>query len=176
MKDRTKYTREIHLRHDEQVAKANIQTGEVEIIKDKDSSKTNPEMKRFEPDLYFQRTYTEAWKLLKTQTTPNEFRVAFELAIRAKAFTNSLEPLDDETTALQLAEEFNLDRNTAKKTFNKLFDLGVFARFEVTEHDKIYKKYWVFNPYLAFNGKAINKKTEDLFSNTTYAKIMRYSG
>lgn len=174
MKDRTTYSRQISLKHDEQPAKINTRTGEIVVIEDSDVSKTrNPEMETFNTEFLFQRTNTEAWRLLRTQTTDVEFRIAFELALRAKAFTNSLQPLDDSTTAKELAEEFNLDRNIVKKLFNKLFDLGVYGRFEVSEQNKAFKKYWVFNPYLAFNGRAIDVNTKNLFANTTYAKITR---
>lgn len=173
MKDKTKYTREIHLKYNEIPAKVNIETGELTELVDKDSIKTNPEMETFTTEFLFQRTNTEAWKLLRTQTTDTEFRIAFELALRAKAFTNSLQPLDDNTTTVELAEEFGIRRQDANKLFKKLFDLGVYGRFEVTEQDKAFKKYWVFNPYLAFNGRAINTNTKNLFSNTTYARVMR---
>jgi hypothetical protein len=55
----------------------------------------------------------------------------------------------------------------------KLFELGVFAKFDVVEVDMEYKKYWVFNPYLSFNGRVMETSMKNLFKNTLPAKVYR---
>lgn len=166
------YKQEIELNNDEIAAKINVATGEVIPLASKQKRiSTNPNAIPFEPKTMFSRTYTLAWKLLKTQTSDTEFRVAFELALRAKAFTNSLEPLDEDVTVRELAEEFSIGVNSVTKLFKKLYDLGVYGKFEVANQDSYYKRYWVFNPYLSFNGKTIDKGISELFKLTNYALI-----
>lgn len=166
------YKQEIELNNDEIPAKMNISTGEVTTLASKAKTKSNnPNAIPFEPKAMFARTYTAAWKLLETQTTDSEFRVAFKMALRAKAFTNSLEPLDEDVTIRELAEEFSVGVNSVSKVFKKLFDLGVYGKFEVAKQDAHFKRYWVFNPYLSFNGKSIDKGISELFKNTHYALI-----
>ena len=39
--------------------------------------------------------------------------------------------------------------------------------------ETVINNYWVFNPYLTFNGNAINKRVLDLFADTNYAKLIK---
>lgn len=171
------YKKVIKLKHDEIPATVNVDTGKITPIEYKGKYTDDPRFEKFDHNAYFQQHYTEAWDLLKTQTTKTEFLVACELGRRAKAFTNSLEPLNQDTTFTELAEIFDINRNTAKAIFEKLFKLGVYARWEVSESDdaKVYKhqKYWVFNPYLSFNGKVQVMGLSALFKDTIYAKLTR---
>lgn len=121
----------------------------------------------------FQRTNTIAWRLLKDMLSKRELNVAFKLGLMAKAYTNSLQPLNDATTAVKIAEELEENRNTVMKDIDKLFKLGVIAKFEVYEKNEVHKKYWVFNPYLMFNGKDIQKDVPTLFDGTYFAQMMK---
>lgn len=166
------YIQEVKLKHNEIPAKINLETGDVtEIVNIKKNIPINKNLETFNNNQTFHRCYTESWKLLKTQTSKEEYYVAYQLALKAKAFSNSLEPLCEESTVKLLSEEFNIGINQVTKIFNKLFELGVYGKFEVTEIDRRYKKYWVFNPYLSFNGVKIEKGISQLFKNTIYAKI-----
>lgn len=117
------------------------------------------------------RLQTRAWDLLETQTTDVEFKAAFKMARLAKAYTNSLEPLNPETTMLHLAEQLSIDRRKINSIIEKLFKLGVIGKFEVYDSNEIHHKYWIFNPYLHFNGKTIKRDVYTLFDKTFYARL-----
>jgi hypothetical protein len=50
-------------------------------------------------------------------------------------------------------------KNNINKVIEKLFKLGVIGKFEVCDSGvNIHHKYWIFNPYLHFNGKTIKAR------------------
>ncbi len=162
------YKKEINLNNNEIPATINLETGEVKALKAK--ANNIPKGKQiFEPKGIFTKTYNKSWIYLKSKLTPLEFGVAFELAILAKANTNSLEPLNDDTTMNQLVDKFSIGKNKVRPLFKKLFELGVYGRFEVYDKTKPYTKYWVLNPYLAFTGKIIDSDIANLFNGTDIA-------
>ena len=164
----TTYETSIRLKHNEGPAAIDLETGGVRPL----TSRPNniPQNKEvFEPQGIFQKSYTKSWKFLKSRLSAFEFSVAFELALMAKANTNSLEPLNDETTVQQLVERFDISRNKVKPLFYKLFKLGVYGKFEVYDKTKPYTKYWILNPYLSFSGKLISSDIAHLFSGTEIA-------
>lgn len=171
------YTTELKLKHNEIPAIINTETAELKEL-------TSNQYKKEPKDrstMYFNdfnqpwsRTFSASWKLLETQTTPKELLVAHKLAIRAKAYTNSLEPLNPESTVRVLAQELQENKNNIDKIIDKLFKLGVIGKFEVYEDNQHHQKYWVFNPFLSFNGKTIKKDVANLFSRTTYAKVVMF--
>jgi hypothetical protein len=82
-------------------------------------------------------------------------------------------PLSDKSTVEELSRVMGIGVNKAKSVSKKLFDMGVFAKFDVREVDMEYKKYWIFNPYLSFNGRVIDTSMKNLFRNTIPAKVYR---
>lgn len=164
------YKKEIELEHNEIPAKVNIETGEIKTI-GSPQGQTDSTVAKFNLMPNYQRRYPEAWALLKTQTTDAEYKVADKLALMAKAYTNSLIPLNDDTTAKALSEVLEVSVNRVNQYIKKLFRLGVIGKFEVYNHNEVYTKYWVFNPYLVFNGNVIKKDTVTLFDGTTYALL-----
>lgn len=168
------YTKTIELEHDERAAKVNVDTGEIKLVHTPDPKFTrNKDQVSFKPDELFAKSYTRAWKLLETQTTNKEFLIACKLGMKALPFNNCLKPLSDETTIRELAEEFGISTRDVDKVFDKLFKLGVYGKWEVAQQDKPFKKFWVFNPYLSFNGKTIDRSVADFFKGTFYANISR---
>jgi len=168
------YTKELKLEHNQLAAIVNAETGEIRVLEPK--AKKEPKdrsMEYFESDQPYQRVFTKAWKLLQTQTTDLEFKIAVELGMNARAYTNSLEPLTPETTATKLSDILNVDRKKIGKVFDKLFKLGVIGKFEVYDRFEIHHNYWIFNPYLSFNGKTIRKDVKTMFDNTYYANLDR---
>jgi hypothetical protein len=162
------YEISLKLNHDEKASKVNINTGEITILEKKPNNiPANKEV--FEPKALFKKDYTKSWIYLKSKLSAFEFSVAFELALLAKANTNSLEPLNDDTTVQQLVERFSISRNKVKPLFNKLWKLGVYGKFEVYDATKPYTKYWILNPYLSFSGKLINSDIASLFRGTEIA-------
>lgn len=163
------YTTEIELYHHEGPARVDLRTGEYSKIY---SKKNNiPDGKEiFEGTALFRKDYTNSWKFLTKYLTPLEFKAAHTLALISKLNTNSLEPLNDDTTIQQLMEILLVSKNKVKPILNKLWELGVYGKFEIKEADKPYTKYWIFNPYLSFSGKLISSDISNLFKNTHIAK------
>ena len=163
------YTTQVKLNHNEVPAKINMETGEVLTISKRHNN--IPEGKEvFEPTAIFRKDYTNSWKFLNKYLTALEFKVAHTIALMARANTNSLEPLNDETTIPQLMEILGVSKNKVKPILDKLWDLGVYGKFEIKEVNKPYTKYWVLNPYLSFSGKLISSDIATMFRNTHIAK------
>jgi hypothetical protein len=169
------YTKEISLQHNEIPATLNIETGEIKIVKKGRPKKSIPNGKQlWLPNAIFNKSFPQSWKWLESVTTPLEFKCAVLLGLKAKAFTNSLEPFDDETCLRDISEQLNISLGVVSYTMKKLFTLGVYGRFETYTPDKPYSKYWLFNPFLSFNGKLINSDIAALFQGTYCA--MAYQG
>jgi hypothetical protein len=163
------YKTTMELKHHESAAIVDLNTGEVRTVKKRFNN--IPEGKEiFEPNALFRKDYTNSWNYLKRVLKPIEFKAAYTLALMAKAHTNSLEPLNDDTTIPELMELLDVSKNIVKPILNKLWDLGVYGKFDIKEADKPYTKYWIFNPYLSFNGRIISSDIARLFSKTHCAK------
>lgn len=163
------YNQSITLADNEIPATINQATGEVKPVnKRKNNIPKGKEI--FEPEGKFIKAYGKSWSYLQKQLTPLQFSVAFQLALMAKMNTNTLEPLNDETTSIELSEKFNIDRRNSKKLFKRLFELGVYARFEAAKPDVPYTKYWILNPYLSFSGKVLDSDIARLFHGTMIHK------
>jgi hypothetical protein len=160
------YEQTVKLPHNKKLASVDMETGEVIEIPTK---KNNiPEGKQLfgKEEVGWSKSFNASWEFLDEVLTDLEFRVVNRLCRMAKSHTNSLEPLDDETTAIELAEYFKIDRRNSKKMFNKLYELGVYGRFSVKKEDIPYTNYWVLNPYLTFQGSTIKSDIASLFQGT----------
>jgi len=163
----------IRYNHNEVPAVINLDTGEIKEfvgvgVKKEMRDKT---MEYFRSSQPYQRFFTNAWVLLRTQTNNLEYSVAQQLGQRAKAYTNSLEPIKPESTMVYLSTELNIDRRKVFAIVDKLFKLGVIGKFEVYDRFDVHHDYWVFNPYLSFNGIGIKKDVVTLFDRTYYANL-----
>lgn len=163
------YKQEIKLQNNEVAAKVNTETGEINIVNKKINN--IPKGKEvFEPSAIFKKDYSNSWRFLRTHLGALEYKCAHTLALMAKANTNSLEPLNDDTTIPELMEVLNVSKNKVKPILKKLWEFGVYGKFEVKDADKPYTKFWIFNPYLSFSGKLINSDIANLFKGTHCAK------
>lgn len=166
------YTKEVRLKHNEKAAIVNQETGEVREVKDQGG---RPGFKYFNQAAVFKKTYPEAWKLLDRMTTTKEFVVAHRLAMIAAAYTNSLQPLSPESSVREIATILDISVGSVKKIIDKLFDLGVIGKFEVStgiqKGEAKWKKYWLFNPYLSFGGKVIDSEISSLFDDTYFGRL-----
>lgn len=127
----------------------------------------------FEANEKFLKSYSKSWKYLQEEFSALEFKAAYSLALMAKAHTNSLEPLSDETTYRELSQILDVSINRVDKTLKKLFDYGVYARFEAVDPTKSYTKYWLLNPYLCFSGRVIKSDIAELFKGTRIGRNFR---
>ena len=163
------YRKEIELYHDEIPARLNVDTGELITLKPrKNNIPENSEV--FEPNSFFKKTYPNGWAFLRKYLTAEESNVASILAAKAFSNTNSLNPLNDDTAISELSEIFGISRNIVKDMLKKLFELGVYGKFEVADINVPYTKYWIFNPYLSFSGSIIKSDIASLFKNTHCGK------
>ena len=162
------YKQEVPLFHNEVPARVNVETGEVTIVKKRGRPKGSlPKGKEvWLPNALFTKHFPQSWKWLREHTTDNEFKAAVALAQLAKAYTNSLEPLNDATIIPDLVNATGVSKNLIGVTLQKLWKLGVYAKFEVYDPSKPYTKYWILNPYLSFNGKLIDSDIARLFQGT----------
>ena len=172
------YTTNVGLRHNEVPVAKNQETGEIRDLVPKDKKVKEPKDKSkeyFVSSQSYQRHFTHAWNLLETQTTQLEYMAAEKLGRMAQAYTNSLEPLTPESTQRELSEHLKIGIHSVSKVIDKLFKLGVIAKFEVYNRNEQFQSYWIFNPYLSFNGITIKKSVSQLFSKTYYALVGSFS-
>ena len=169
------YEQKFKLKSNEAPAKVNLETGEVKVLTktcDTPGHRSDSHM-IWQPAGQFSKSFSKSWIYLDKVLKPHEYKAAHKLAMKAKAFTNSLEPLNDETILSILVEEIGIGKNQVKPVLKRLFDLGGYGRFEVAEPNKPYTKYWILNPYLSFNGRVIEKSIAELFKGTIVAMAFR---
>ena len=162
------YTITVNLKHNESAAKINKETGE---IKELSNGVNNiPEGKEiFEPKALFKKDYTKSWQYLCDKLSAIEFKAAMKLALKAKANTNSLEPLGEDTTYQDLSLYLGVSINVVNRVVDKLFKIGVYGKFEVYDKTKPYTRFWILNPYLSFDGRIIHSDIAELFKGTEIA-------
>lgn len=161
------------IKPNEKAAKVNVETGEITVY---ERRKNNiPEGKiRFEQKGDFKKSYSKSWMYFKDRVSPIEFKVAFEMSLRAKRNTNSLEPIGAETTVRELAEMFSVSKSSMDRIMKVLFNYGVYAEFNVKDDRKPYTHFFIFNPYLSFDGKIIDSDIPSLFVGTKIARYYLY--
>ena len=159
------YKRTISLGHNELPATINQDTGEVIELRKKPNNV--PDHKEFHMEKSkFTKNYKHSWAFLTRELNNLELAAVTRLTLLAAAYTNSLKPLNDDTVHRELIEILGVSTNRVRKVLSKLFELGVYAKFDVVKAHLDYTKYWVLNPYLSFNGKLINSDIKELFRGT----------
>ncbi len=166
-----KYKQVVTTNEHQVAARVDTRTWEVEIVEEKEYFILPKGKEVFESNAEFKKEYGASWAYLNRVLTPLEYKAAHTLGLMAKANTNSLEPLNDSTTIPELMEILGVSKNKVRPILQTLFNLGVYARFEYYDADKGYTKYWLYNPYLSFNGKLINTDIKELFKTTYIGKV-----
>lgn len=154
------YTTTIELEDHEVAAKIDMITGKVQEIKRK---KVNNGMFKFNLMPTYKKYNSGVATKLKPYLTCEERSMIPILADMARHGSNSLIPLNDKTTNLELADMFGIDRRKVRACVNKLFEVGVLGKFEGKNHDDLYKNYWILNPYIYFNGGFAKDYLKDIF-------------
>ena len=160
------YTQEVPLAHNETAAAINMETGEIRPISKRPNNIPAGKSAWGIEEKGWRKSFDYSWDFLEEVLTDLELRVVLKLARMAKLNTNSLEPLSDETTQVEISAYFKIDHRNSKKLFTKLHQLGVFGKFDVVKENLAYTKYWVLNPYLSFGGKLIDTDIAKLFEGT----------
>ena len=164
------YSKKVDYKNHERPAKINMETGEIiEVPTGIKKDKRNNGRVWFNSDAKFKRHFEDAWDLLESLTNDKEYLVAIKLSKLAKSFSSSLEPLNDETSIRELSRILKRDKRAINKILKKLYDLGVYGKFSVTDANYKEKKFWIFNPFLSFNGTHIDEDTLILFQNTRFS-------
>lgn len=161
------YTQTIKLKDNELPAKINVETGEVKEV---DHKKNNiPEGKSKLDYDNFSIINNDMLKVLFKECNSSEIKVVLHMIYLSEFNTNSLNPLNDETSHRELGKIFNLDHKTIKTIFTHLKELGVYLQLNITEVDG-FKEYWILNPYISWKGKL---KSDSLFLTFANTKIVR---
>lgn len=164
------YKKKLTFKNHEIPAKIDGETGEVtEMGGRPKGDPRNQTRVHFSNPAVFQRKYKKAWELLDSLTNDSEYVVALKLSDLSKSFSASLEPLNDETSVREISRILKRDRRSVSKILKRLFDLGVYGKFAVTDANYDMQRYWMFNPYLSFNGTHIEESTLRLFENTRFS-------
>lgn len=163
------YTRNLRLKDNEAPAKINLETGE--IIEVRNIFNSIPEGKElWLKNEKFSKMFSYSWGFLVRHLKSDELKVLVIMSLMAQPSTNSMPPLNEEVSMLQMEDYFGVDRRKLPKIFKTLFEVGVFARFEVANEDEHYKAYWILNPYISFKGKLISSDIAKLFYGTRVEK------
>lgn len=160
------YKAVLNLNHNERPAIINSETGEVRVEPIRPNNIPDGKQTWGINEKGWRKSLDYSWDYLDEVLTDLELRVALRLSRMAKLNTNSLEPLNDETTQQEISEIFNIDRRKSKLLFNKLHSFGVYGKFDVVREDVPYTKFWILNPYLSFGGKLIGSDIARLFLGT----------
>lgn len=162
------YEATVKLRHNEIAAKINLDTAELTEVKHHKTTIPNGKQ-LWNPKEPFTKHYVMGNKIidwLETILTDQEMKVLWKMTRMVKFETNSLEPLNGDYGINQIAKEFNISRNRVSPIFKKLYNLGVYANFDVKKVNVPYTKYWILNPYICFSGRLIDNDIAKLFEGT----------
>ena len=168
------YETTLKLKHNEVAAIQNIETGEYIVQVPKTFYKSKEidfDSVRVLPKETFTKNFKKSWEFLYFRLTPIQYKVAHFLSNKVAINSNSLKPYNDASTMRFLASEFGISLGSVQMILDKLLRAGVYGKFEVYEVNKEYTKYWIFNPYLGYNGKYLPVGIMELFKNTEIAKI-----
>jgi hypothetical protein len=161
---------ELGLNHDEIPAAVNKESGEIRLVH---RPKNNLPKDKTKLDYdEFGMLNLDVTRRLKKYFNQTEIYVIFEMINRAEFGTNSLRPLNDDLSARQLAEEFSVNKNKIMSVLSKLFEMGVYAQFKVSENATA-KEYWILNPYIFWRGRIKTDSIFKYFAQTDIAKLFR---
>lgn len=162
------YEKTVKLKHNEVAAKIDMETGEViRVSKKVNNIPNDKEILSGE----FHKTFDGPLDYLVDILKPMEMKVLLKLMRMAKMNTNSLEPLSDRTTVRELSEYFGVSKNKINPVLKRLFELGVYGKFQVVRKDLEHTRYWVLNPYLSFKGRLVRSDIAALFKGTRIHEI-----
>jgi hypothetical protein len=160
------YQETITLNHNELPAKINVESGEVKAIEKRKNNLPRGKEPFGIEEIGWPKDFTRSLKFLTEVLSPTEMMVVIKMIVAASANTNCIIPFNHSSSLGDLSKEFGTDYRRTKAIFGKLFELGVYGQFLVSERDRPYTKYWILNPYLSFAGKLIGTDIKNLFQNT----------
>lgn len=156
------YSQTFTLKHDEAPAKIKKRTGEVVELKKRPNN--IPKGKHVLKQENFAKINVKTIPYLIDNCSKLELAIILQMVGKAEFGTNSLKPLSNDSSIRDLADEFDISKNTVKKTFEHLYSLGVYAQFKVCKGDN--KEYWILSPYISFKGKLTDDALVNNFKGT----------
>jgi hypothetical protein len=168
------YKKEVKLKHNERLhSKVNIETGEEIILPNYQNN--IPEGQSLLKYRRFHIKNDNTYKLVKLGIITHEDNSLIDMmASMAEMGTNSLQPLNDETSVLLLADYFDVPRKRVIKSLDKLRKLGVFLQIKYfSDSQKKEVEFWVLNPYISWKGILKKDSIFKHFSDTTITKLLR---
>ena len=160
------YKQEVKLKDNEVLAKVNVEDGTTTLLPKRMNN--IPEGKSIFTQNDFSKVNNKAIEYLEGVLTNAELGIVTKMIRLADYNTNSLAPLSNKTTVKELSEQFHIGINQVTKTFEKLFNLGVYAQFKISKYGM--KEYWILSPYLSFRGKLIHDSIWQNFKGTILEK------
>lgn len=161
-------TEEIKLADNEIPAKLNIETGEVQPINKRPNN--IPEGKSRLDYEDFGIINLKMLPILRKYLTHTEISIVVTMILKADYNSNSLAPLNNETSIRDLSEIFNISPTIVKKTFAKLFNLGVYAQLRIATDTG--NEFWILNPYIYWKGKLKDDSIFKHFAGTDISKLL----
>jgi hypothetical protein len=168
------YDKPIKLQHNEIPGKINQETGEVKPI---EKRKNNiPDGKSL---LDYEKFHLKNDKLSKVALnlkilSYEELGVIDYMCTLSEFGTNSLKPINNETSLVDLESIFSIPRQRIKSVFQKLFRLGVYLEityFSAKEEKEL--TYWVLNPYISWKGRLKDDSMFSHFSDCYITKLIQ---
>jgi hypothetical protein len=144
------YTKEVKLNHNEIACKLNVETG---VFKKVNNRPNNiPEGKSINKiDKFFKMNVTLINKLKSSGLlNMEEIGIITYMSTIAEWNTNSLKPLNNDTSSRMLEDFFLISKNRVKKVLDRLFKLGVYMQVKIHKDDLV--DYWVLNPNISWKG------------------------
>lgn len=117
----------------------------------------------------FSKDFPDAWAFLIRELSEQELKVAILMSLKASMNGNILKPLTDDTTVLELVQEFGVSKNNINPIIKKLFEYGVYSKSTVHNIDGM-GRYWTLNPFLSFKGKLFDRHLAEEFKKTHVGK------
>jgi hypothetical protein len=165
------YNTTLNLKDSEVPAKLDKETGELIEVQDYNKINNVPDNKFRIKYTKFSCVSTKAQEVCMDIFTNEELGVIYKMIAITDFNSNSLAPLNDDTSCRMLAEEFGINKNKVGVIFKKLFDWGVYAQMKIAA-DKT-NEYWILNPYLAYKGKLVEDRLMIHFAQTKLSKLIK---
>lgn len=175
----------VRVKHNEIIQFVNPDTGKVRTMPNRVNNLPSSKEMHF-PGGRFVKFYEESMDYMLKVFKPTELKIVIQMMQMASFNSNSMKPLNDDTSIKELSDTFGIHRNNIKKLLAKLFSHGIYAEFDFakaplsfdpsdpTTFDDESKacKYWVLNPFVSFKGKTISSALVDLFSESKLTKYV----
>lgn len=166
------YTESVPLKHHQSPAIYDEITGEYK--------KLNPKNKLPEgKEKYQEKCMTDSFSKLNLRILPYlieifnpiEIKMILKMIELIDYNSNSLDPINNDTSLRDLAKTFDVSRNRIKTYLEHLFKFGVYASFKVHKDKK--EEFWILNPYIAWQGELIDSGLKANFKGTKIEIYLR---